>query len=321
MKSKFILAAILLLISQSSFSQLHWTNVDSLYLPLPPSVHVFKSTDLIEGKPNISYYVVADLNEKKIGFRADTTYRRRLTPADFLLKNKDAVVIINTSFFSFSTHQNLNLMMNDGQLLAYNTPVIGKGKDTFTYRHPLGSALGITKNRRADVAWLYTDSNRLYPIALQKPIKAVKDSTLIFTYEAFKKSIASDKSIQAKKWKMHLAVGGGPVVLQNGKVAVSNNEELKFAGKAIEDRHPRTAMGYTSNGKLILLVVAGRRTGTAEGATLPQLGQILADLGCVEGINLDGGGSSCMLINGKPTIEPSDKEGQRMVPGVFMIVK
>lgn len=321
MKIKIVLSVFSILLYQIGFSQLRWINVDSLYQPLPPSVHVFKSTDFIEGKPNIAYYVIADLNEKKIGFRADTTYKRRLTPADFLLKNKDAVVIINTSFFSFSTHQNLNLVMNDGQLLAYNTTVIGKGKDTFTYKHPLGSALGITKNRRADVAWLYTDSNRLYPIAVQKPFKALKDSSVTFTYEAFKKTLGSDKSIHASKWKMHVAVGGGPVVLQNGKVFVSNNEELKFTGKAIEDRHPRTAMGYTANGKLILLVVAGRRTGTAEGATLPQLGQILADLGCVEGINLDGGGSSCMLINGKPTIEPSDKEGQRMVPGVFMIVK
>jgi len=36
-------------------------------------------------------------------------------------------------------------------------------------------------------------------------------------------------------------------------------------------------------------------------------------------LNLDGGGSSCMLVNGKETIKPSDKEGQRAVPAVFII--
>ena len=85
------------------------------------------------------------------------------------------------------------------------------------------------------------------------------------------------------------------------------------------DKHPRTAMGYTADGKLIILVIEGRFPGVAEGATLEQEAKILLDLGCYEALNLDGGGSSCMLVNGKETIKPSDKEGQRPVPGVFMI--
>ena len=85
------------------------------------------------------------------------------------------------------------------------------------------------------------------------------------------------------------------------------------------DLHPRTAMGYTKKNKLIILVIQGRSPGVAEGATLAEEAKILADLGCYEALNLDGGGSSCMLVNGKETIRPSDKEGQRPVPGVFMI--
>jgi exopolysaccharide biosynthesis protein len=45
----------------------------------------------------------------------------------------------------------------------------------------------------------------------------------------------------------------------------------------------------------------------------------MVGLGCVEALNLDGGGSSCMLINGKETIWPSDKGQQRAVPAVFII--
>ena len=302
-----------------SSAQLRWQNVDSLYGPLPKSVHVFKTTDSIGGKPNIAYYVVADLKDKHIGFRADTTYKRRLTPSDFLQKNADALVVVNTSFFSFTTHQNLNLVINKGKMLGYNTSVIGKGKDTFTYRHPLNGALGITKKRTADVAWVFTDTSLKIPYAVQSPLKAVKDSSPVFTKAAYKALLATTENKKPTNWKMDVAVSGGPVILQNGLVSVSNNEELKFAGKAIDDRHPRTAMGYTYDNKLIILVVAGRRDKIAEGATLTQLGQIFKDLGCKEALNLDGGGSSCMLINGKPTIEPSDKEGQRMVPGVFII--
>jgi exopolysaccharide biosynthesis protein len=121
------------------------------------------------------------------------------------------------------------------------------------------------------------------------------------------------------KWKMKTAVGGGPVLLQLGKIRITNNEELKFTGKAIDDKHPRTAMGYTKDNKLIFLVIEGRHPGIAEGATLTQEAQLLREINCWEAINLDGGGSSCLLLNGKETIKPSDKEGQRPVPAVFIV--
>ena len=123
-----------------------------------------------------------------------------------------------------------------------------------------------------------------------------------------------------RKWKMQTAVGGGPVLLQNGEIKVTNNEELKFANKAINDKHPRTAMGYTKDGKLIILMIEGRSK-IAGGATLTQMAQLFKDLGCAEALNLDGGGSSCLLVNGKETIKVSDKEGQRAVPAVFVIKK
>ena len=122
-----------------------------------------------------------------------------------------------------------------------------------------------------------------------------------------------------ERWKAETAIGGGPVLIHDAKIRITNNEERMFTGKAIDDKHPRTAMGYTADGKLIVLVVQGRMPGVAEGASLPQLAKLLLDLGCVEALNLDGGGSSSMLVNGKETIKPSDKEGQRPVPAVFII--
>ena len=65
----------------------------------------------------------------------------------------------------------------------------------------------------------------------------------------------------------------------------------------------------------------GRTPEVAAGVTLAQEAKILLDLGCYKAINLDGGGSSCMLVNGKETIKPSDKEGERPVPAVFLITR
>ncbi len=236
---------------------------------------------------------------------------------------------MNTSFFSFATNQNLNVVVKNGKLMSYNEQTIpGKGKDTLTYFHPFLGAIGISKKRRADVVWVYTDSSKRFPYAAQFVIPSIHDSIKdpSFNYIIRNTSIAVEdysgehhyKSSSFSKWKMRTVVSGGPVLLQNGEISISNNEERKFAGNAINDRHPRTAIGYTRDHKIITLVSEGR-TESAAGMTLIQLAQTLKELACVEALNLDGGGSSCMLINGKETNSPSDKGTQRPVPSVFLI--
>ncbi|HLF44861.1 MAG TPA: hypothetical protein VI548_00440, partial [Chitinophagaceae bacterium] len=79
-------------------AQLRWVNVDSLYQPLPASVHVFKTTDLLDGKPNIAFYVIADLKGRNILFDTDTTYKRRFTPEQFFQKNNQPLLVVNTTF-------------------------------------------------------------------------------------------------------------------------------------------------------------------------------------------------------------------------------
>lgn len=317
---------LLLLLPIYSAAQLQWKNVDDQYGPLPASVHVYKTTDALEGKPHIAYYLIADLDDRQLTFTVDTTYQRRLTPSGFYEKNRQPILVVNTTFFSFATNQNLNLVIRNKKLLGYNIHTInGRGKDTFTYRHPLASAIGISKKRKADIAWLYTDSSDRYAYAYQDAVPAWKDSSVSFSRETAIRSIQRSWPAGVKKrldfspWKMKTAVGGGPVLVQNGEIRISNNEEIKFAGKAIDDKHPRTAMGYTRDNKLIILVIEGRNPGIAEGATLKQEAQMLRDLGCLEALNLDGGGSSCMLVNGKETIKVSDSGGQRPVPAVFII--
>jgi exopolysaccharide biosynthesis protein len=305
-------------------AQLKWTNIDSLYQPLPSSVHVYFTNEPIDTAPFSAYYLIADLKDKKVNFTTDTTLGRRFTPTQFYQKNDQPLVVVNCTFFSFATNQNLNVVIKDRKLVCYNIHSIpGRGKDTLTYRHPFGSAFGISSKRIADIAWVYTDSLRKFPYASQWELTSLKDSSRSHNldYYLYSTSIGTHAMKPSlKKWKMQQAIGGGPVLLQNGEIRITNNEELKFAGNAINDKHPRTAMGYTKDGKLIILMIEGRNA-VAHGATLGQEAQILKDLGCWEALNLDGGGSSCMLVNGKETIKPSDKEGQRAVPAVFIIKK
>jgi hypothetical protein len=221
MKNRFLLVFTFSIVSISN-AQLKWTNVDSLYQPLPKSVHVYMTNDsMFDGKPNIAYYVIADLKDKKLNFDADTTYKRRLTPTQFYEKNNKPLVVVNCTFFSFETNQNLNVVIDERKLIGYNIHTIpGRGKDTFTYRHPFGSAIGISKKRKADIAWLLTDSTmEKYPFASQSAWEAKKDSIKNFdVYKALQETSVVTIPHGGKlkpsfmKWKMKTAVGGGPVL-------------------------------------------------------------------------------------------------------------
>jgi hypothetical protein len=321
---KQLLVLLPLFLSFCSYAQtgVTWKNVDTAYGPLPQSVHVFDSRGAIDTAPFRAFYLIAELKDKSLDFSTDTVDKRRATPKEFYNTDGQPLVVMNTSFFSYETNRSLNIIMKDGKMLSYNThQLVGRGKDTFTYRHVFGSALGISKERTADVAWLYTDSTRKLPYAIQEPIGVWKDSiqSIHFRKVNAQKAILSAREEEIfTAWKMQTAIGGGPVLIQHGQVHITNEEEFRFAGKAIHDKHPRTAMGYTSDGHLILLVVEGRNP-HAGGATLQQEAELLKELGCVEALNLDGGGSSCLLVNNKETIHPSDKEGERPVPAVFII--
>lgn len=296
-------------------AQLVWQNVDSLFQPLPKTIHVFYTDTKVDTAPFRAYYVIADLKDRKSDFTADTTYKRRLTPTQFYERNDKPLLVVNCTFFSFETNQSLNVVIKEGKMLSVNHRLVrGKGKDSSHFYMPHLSAIGISANGSADVAWLKSDTVRWRAFASQKP---PTNQVYFKTNRSTKETIVEDPN-KWKKWRMETSVGGGPILLQQGEIKITNEEEMMFTGKAINDKHPRTAMGYTKDNKLIILVVEGRNS-NAGGATLTQEAQILKDIGCWEALNLDGGGSSCLLINGKETIKPSDKSGQRPVPAVFII--
>ncbi|HMO32097.1 MAG TPA: phosphodiester glycosidase family protein [Lacibacter sp.] len=301
-----------------------WQPVDSLFGPLPEGVEVYYSESPVEGKPNVAYYISIPLRDRRLRFTTDTTKNRRLTPTGFYEKNGQPLVVVNGTFFEFTTHRNLNAVVKNGRLVSYNPHSFAlRGKDTLLYAHPFRSAIGLTRRRNPDVAWLFTDSSKKFPFALQVPVGDLKDSLQDFRLADARTvtSVITAKGNRSllRPWRMHTAIGGGPVLVQNGRVFITNDEERMFSGRAIDDRHPRTAMGFTADGRLIILVVQGRTPGEAEGVSLRHLAELLTGVGCIEALNLDGGGSSSLLINGKETIRPSDREGQRPVPGVFII--
>jgi hypothetical protein len=101
------------------------------------------------------------------------------------------------------------------------------------------------------------------------------------------------------------AVGGGPWLVRNGQIAVDGEAENFPKEAFVEQRHGRTAAGVTADGRLLLVTVDGRQA-TSVGASLNEMAQILKRLGAVNAINLDGGGSTTMIVGNGVVNAPSD---------------
>lgn len=106
----------------------------------------------------------------------------------------------------------------------------------------------------------------------------------------------------------------GPLLLLNSKAVKLPN--MKFSN----DRHPRTCLCGT-NESVVFITIDGRSQNAA-GMSLSELQKFLLDIGCVDAINLDGGGSTTMWILAKGIINfPSDKTGERPVANALLIIK
>jgi len=113
-------------------------------------------------------------------------------------------------------------------------------------------------------------------------------------------------------------LGGGPVLLRGGAPAAAADAGEYAAGFRLE-RHPRTAVGARADGRLVLVTVDGRQPALSVGMAIDELTALMLDLGCVEAMNLDGGGSTTMVIRGKVVNHPSDAGGERPVGDALLV--
>jgi hypothetical protein len=107
------------------------------------------------------------------------------------------------------------------------------------------------------------------------------------------------------------AVGGGPMLMREGRPIFRANEG--FTTDQLVPRAPRTAVGQTQDGRIVLVTVDGRRAGYSVGMTNFELALLLMRLGVWTGSALDGGGSSTMAYDGTLLSRPSDPGGERSI--------
>ena len=107
-------------------------------------------------------------------------------------------------------------------------------------------------------------------------------------------------------WKeVNHIISGGPYLVKSGEIYVDMTAQKL---SSIGGRNPRTAIGYTKDNHLIMLTADGRE-GSSIGLTLMELAGLMKEFGCVNAMNLDGGGSTVMYVQGEVVNRPAVKGG------------
>lgn len=119
-------------------------------------------------------------------------------------------------------------------------------------------------------------------------------------------------------FKLEDITNGVPQLIKNGKIDITWKEE-KASKSFAEMRHPRTAVAKMKDGRFLMITVDGRQPGLSVGMTLQELADYLLSLGATDAMNLDGGGSTTMFVDGKIMNTPSDKEGERKVSDAIVV--
>ncbi|MCS7018970.1 MAG: phosphodiester glycosidase family protein [Cytophagales bacterium] len=301
--------------------RLAWQNIDSLNRSLQVGraicIRKFEGT-LPSGKKIAAYLAVIKLKSKRLQIASVPAQEGRgLLLTSELSHLHQSLVAINGGYFTFRPdtaqqgRSSVSLLVHQGKLISpHLLPVFRKdsaGNSCALY--PTRSAVGFT-GRRVRFAWTFTDSagttwayDKPNPFTTQ-PLQQ-NPPTLFFPTTPY-------------QWQASEIMGGGPMLIWKGTVFITDKEEwfTQIAGT-----HPRTAVGLDRKGRLLLLVVDGRQSGYSEGVTFSELAAIFLGLKANYAINLDGGGSSTMVVKGKVINRPSDKNGERKVASILAVIR
>ncbi|MFQ6614627.1 MAG: phosphodiester glycosidase family protein, partial [Fidelibacterota bacterium] len=208
-----------------------------------------------------------------------------------------ADVVINGGYFLMDKNptEHVGLVLLDGEIREHTLRSVLRNNARYYLTR---SALGFDSTGSMDVAWVSEKDDVLYQ--WDQPLSNEPDSPA-----------SRPDYTDAQPWNVSDAFQAGPTLIHNGSIDIPVNEEV-FFNTSIPKVHPRTAAGYRQDGSQIYILVDGRQP-QSRGVWLEELAQMFLDQGCEEAINLDGGGSSALIVDGILLNRPAGGTIQREV--------
>lgn len=285
-----------------------WPRHPTLNNGLPASIAIHYKTSALNGQPFRGFMAIVDLRSASLEFKP--VLRNSLsTPSTFYnAETGNRYITINGGFFDFGSQKSLSLVLQNGNRLANNVGSVVRNGRTY---YPTRAAFGFNRNNRAfSASWIYGLSNGSlfnYPAPSPNNPNNTPQAIPSTTFPS-----------GGSAWGVTDAVGGSPMLVTSNTQNITDIPELIDVGT--NSKRSRTAYGYTADGRLLLLVVEqNTTTRNPAGATLPELSTIMRSFGAQRAVNMDGSGSSCMLVNGVQTIIPSDGGSQRAIAACLFI--
>lgn len=281
---------------------LNWSPVDSLNAVLPSGVQAYAAED--QNWPLRAWHVRVDLTGPGIGLRMlhsdEPDGRETVTSFAY---DQGACAVVNGGYFRMDLNPSrpIGLLLIDSVTVHPPTPSVLRNDVSYPVAR---AAIGVSDSGHVDIAWVVGSDSGL--VAVDPPPKNHSGSP-----------VDRIDSLDATKWPMSEALSAGPSLISNGRIDVTVDEEV-FFGSSIPDIHPRSAIGITADSEVILLVVDGRQS-ESRGVDLNHLARILLELGSIEAMNLDGGGSSALVVDGVRLNRPTGRDSEREVASAVAV--
>lgn len=287
--------------------KLTWTRITDS--SLPSGVELYSTSGTLNGRKFDAWYAVADVSGE-VELRVNVPSGTKTLEAQFADANGDCHVLINGGFFYNTSHTGLAVVNGEtlpgtvwavrGSLNQTAEPV-EYAKMYYVTR----GVFGVTASGQPGVCWTGTSETDKKAYYFDRPLPTVKG-------EAQYKTVNGTNPADAIAWAPRYALSAGPVLVCDGKIPfdftltskgdnhyLTNYEVIPydiFGTGVIPDR---TAIGYLEDGRVVLFVCDGRISGGSQGASLTELAAIMKGLGCVGAVNLDGGGSTGIVVGGE----------------------
>ena len=297
MKSIIFLSLLLCLncrgISIEESVPMNWTEFD---LDLPEGMQILAGQNI--NMPLKAWVVKVDLSNENISARilSSTDKDRKETPIQFL-ENMGARIVLNGGYFMADKNpaQHVGLLKTDGKLEEPASHSVLRDSERYFISR---GAFGIGFDGNPDIAWCSTKNDSIFE--WKRPLEnrpGSPNSSLDFEL--------------SKYWNVRDAFHAGPVLIHSNKIDITVEDEV-FFNTSVAGIQPRSAVGYTKDNHLILMVVDGRQA-DSRGVYLEELAIMMKDFDCIEALNLDGGGSSSMVADSRLLNRPAGRTNQREV--------
>lgn len=233
-----------------------WTNITSGYAGLPDGLSIYRSPEKLHDVNAVAYLAVADLNKVTWDVRSiddpklQGTKDESRTPSQFYSESP-APVIVNGGFFYVDGGKRYSASVAVSGGRTYGVNINYASQDWVTMYYPTRGVFYEKDGVRAAGWTYYVNENNHY----------LYDNPAENSWNA-KPLARPDASFpsKAESFVANTAIGGGPVLLKGGEIRNTYPQELFDGPNGIlcDSRHPRTAIGSTSDGRLILFVCEGR---------------------------------------------------------------